>query len=100
MFMKQITEIKVALAPFNTASKSSRLFLNHVNTNSARKVNPTIKIATDVLSDPAAPSHIQVVYRDGQKIALDSDKMKISNILQVVNKHAKKLEEIEQAKSW
>jgi len=37
---------------------------------------------------------------DGQKLALDSDKMKISNILQVVNKHAKKLEEIEQAKSW
>lgn len=83
-------------------------------------MNPTIKIATDVLSDPAAPSHIQVVYRkscqqserefkcilmsnfagDGQKLALDSDKMKISNILQVVNKHAKKLEEIEQAKSW
>ena len=92
-------------------------------------MNPTIKIATDVLSDPAAPSRIQVVYRknlvnsnlkesefhciysscqfffffftgDGQKLALDSDKMKISNILQVVNKHAKKLEEIEQAKSW
>jgi hypothetical protein len=95
--------------------------LNYVNTNGARKVNPTIKIATDVLSDPAAPSHIQVVYRkcesciccndmiaiikktvlgDGQKLALEGDKMKINNILQVVNKHAKKLEEIEQAKSW
>lgn len=41
----------------------NRLFLNHVNTNGARKVNPAIKIATDVLSDPTAPSHIQVVYR-------------------------------------
>ncbi|KAI8638240.1 hypothetical protein BD408DRAFT_485688 [Parasitella parasitica] len=100
MFMKQITEIKVALSPFNAASKSSRLFLNHVNTNGARKVNPTIKIATDVLSDPVAPSRIQVVYRDGEKLALESDKMKVGNILQVVNKHAKKLEEIEQANSW
>lgn len=80
-------------------------------------MNPTIKIATDVLSDPTAPSKINVVYRksklnylyrnilinilgDGQKLALESDKMKINNILQVVNKHAKKLEEIEQAKSW
>lgn len=97
-----------------------RLFLNRVNTNGARKVNPNIKINTNILSDPTAPSHIQVVYRkwtlfcskkyliltgeccigDGQKLAFEADKMKISNILQVVNKHAKKLEEIEQAKSW
>lgn len=47
----------------NINSLHIRLFLNHVNTNGARKVNPTIKIATDVLSDPAAPSHIHVVYR-------------------------------------
>lgn len=40
------------------------------------------------------------ILGDGQKLALESDKMKINNILQVVNKHAKKLEEIEQAKSW
>ncbi|KAI8882425.1 hypothetical protein K501DRAFT_221310 [Backusella circina FSU 941] len=100
MFMKQITEIKVALAPFNAASKSSRLFLNQVNTNGARKVNPTIKISTNILSDPAAPSHINVVYRDGQKLSLEADKMKINTILQTVNKHAKKLEEIERANNW
>jgi large subunit ribosomal protein L53 len=41
-----------------------------------------------------------IIVGDGQKLALESDKMKINNILQVVNKHAKKLEEIEQAKSW
>lgn len=37
---------------------------------------------------------------DGQKLALEADKLKINNILQVVNKHAKKLEEIEQANNW
>ncbi|KAI9484124.1 MAG: hypothetical protein EXX96DRAFT_560997 [Benjaminiella poitrasii] len=100
MFMKQINEIKVALAPFNAASKSSRLFLNHMNTNSARKINPTIKINTTILNNPTAPSQIEVIYRDGQKITLEADKMKINNILQVVNKHAKKLDEIEQANSW
>jgi large subunit ribosomal protein L53 len=76
------------------------LFLNHINTDAARKVNPTIKIVTDVLNDPTAPSHIQVAYKDGQKLSLDADKMKISNIVQTVNKHAKKLEEIEEAKNW
>ncbi|CAO3616386.1 unnamed protein product [Mucor hiemalis] len=78
----------------------NKLFLNHVNSNNTRKVNPAIKITTDVLSNPTAPSQINVVYRDGQKLALEADKLKINNILQVVNKHAKKLEEIEQANSW
>ncbi|KAG1470424.1 hypothetical protein G6F56_002697 [Rhizopus delemar] len=100
MFMKQITEIKVALSPFNVASKSSRLFLNHITTDSSRKVNPTIKIVTDVLTDPTASSRINVAYRDGQKISLESDKLKINNLIQVVNKHAKKLEEVEQANNW
>ncbi|KAI8992258.1 hypothetical protein BDB01DRAFT_777743 [Pilobolus umbonatus] len=100
MFIKQIAEIKVAISPYNIASKSSRLFINHVNTNGARKLNPTLKLTTNILSNPTAPSKIEVVYRDGQKMALDTDKMKIGSIVQVINKHAKKLEEIEQAKNW
>ncbi|KAI8988134.1 hypothetical protein BDF20DRAFT_853968 [Mycotypha africana] len=100
MFMKQITEIKVALSPFNAASKSTRLFLTHVHTNNTRKINPTLKIATDVLADPKAPSQLKVTYRDGQKVALEPDNLTINNILQIVNKHAKKLEDIEQANNW
>ncbi|KAI8369282.1 uncharacterized protein BYT42DRAFT_103289 [Radiomyces spectabilis] len=100
MLVRHINEIKVALSPYNVASKSSRLFLNRVNTNEARKMNPTLKITTDILPDPKAASHIQVVYRDGKKLALDSDKLKIGHLLQAVNKHAKKLEEVEQANSW
>lgn len=34
---------------------------------------------------------------DGHKLQLDSDKLNIDNIVDIVNKHAKKLEEAEQA---
>ncbi|KAI9496286.1 hypothetical protein BDB00DRAFT_758817 [Zychaea mexicana] len=100
MLMRHINDIKVSLSPFNTASKASRLFLNRVNTNEARKLNPALKITTTILSDAQAPSRIDVVYRDGKKLGLDTDKLKIDNIVELVNKHAKKLEEVEQANSW
>ncbi|KAF7730194.1 39S ribosomal protein L44, mitochondrial [Apophysomyces ossiformis] len=100
MLVKHITEIKLALSPFNVASKSSRLFLNRINTNEARKINPTIKIQTNVLNDPTAPSHLHITYRDGKQLEVSTDKLKIDNIMQLVNKHAKKLEEAEQANAW
>lgn len=37
---------------------------------------------------------------DGKKLGLESDKLKIDNILDLINKHARKLEEIEQANNW
>ncbi|KAI8143318.1 hypothetical protein BJV82DRAFT_657253 [Fennellomyces sp. T-0311] len=111
MLMRQINDIKVALSPFNKASKASRLFLNRVNTDEARKLNPALKITTTILNDAQAPSRIDVVYLrqrtkkdgrvgDGQKLGLDADKLKIDNIVELVNKHAKKLDEAEQASSW
>ncbi|CDH52755.1 hypothetical protein RO3G_02175 [Lichtheimia corymbifera JMRC:FSU:9682] len=100
MLVKQITEIKVALAPFNKASKASRLFLNRVNTDETRKINPAIKISTQFLQDAKAPSRIDVVYRDGKKMGLETDKMNIDSLMELVNKHAKKLDEVEQANSW
>ncbi|KAL0082223.1 hypothetical protein J3Q64DRAFT_1235786 [Phycomyces blakesleeanus] len=100
MWVKQINEVRIALSPFNTASKSSRLFINRISTNESRKLNPTIKIVTDVLADPKAESVINVLYRDGKTLKVESDKLKIDNLVQVVSKHAKKLEEAEQAKAW
>ncbi|KAG0174035.1 hypothetical protein DFQ28_008897 [Apophysomyces sp. BC1034] len=100
MLVKHITEVKLALSPFNITSKSSRLFLNRINTSESRKINPTIKINTSVLTDPKAPSTLQVIYRDGKQLDVKPDNLKIDNILQLVNKHAKKLDEAEQAKAW
>ncbi|KAG2220411.1 hypothetical protein INT45_000636 [Circinella minor] len=100
MLMRQINNVKVSLSPFNKASKASRLFLNRVNTDEARRANPALKITATMLNDVQAPSRIDVVYRDGKTLGLDSDKLKIDNIVELVNKHAKKLEEAEQANSW
>lgn len=40
-----------------------RLFLNRVQTDAAKKANPGLKINTQVLSDPAAKSTIDIAYR-------------------------------------
>ncbi|KAL1927183.1 hypothetical protein VTP01DRAFT_5146 [Rhizomucor pusillus] len=100
MLVRHINEIKVVLSPFNAASKSSRLFLNRVSTDKSRKANPNLKLVTNILTDTKAPSRIDVTYRDGKKLGLESDKLKIDNILDLINKHARKLEEIEQANNW
>ncbi|KAI9320885.1 hypothetical protein BX666DRAFT_1851842 [Dichotomocladium elegans] len=100
MFLRHINEIKIAISPFNKASKASRLLLNRVNTDEARKLNPAIKITTQFLQDATAPSRVDVTYRDGKTLGLDSDKLNIDNLVELVNKHAKKLEEAEQANSW
>ncbi|KAI9302949.1 hypothetical protein BJ944DRAFT_289761 [Cunninghamella echinulata] len=100
MLMRHINEVKASLSPFNVASRSTRLLLNRINTNEARKANPALKINTIILNDAQAPSHIDIVYRDGNKLSVSPDKMNIESLMLVVNKHAKKLEEKEQANSW
>ncbi|ORX58880.1 hypothetical protein DM01DRAFT_1381523 [Hesseltinella vesiculosa] len=100
MLARHINEIKVALSPFNLSSKSAKLLLNRINTNEARKANANIKIISHVLNDPKAPSKIDVVYRDGNKLSVDSDQFNIDSLVLLVNKHAKKLEEADQAKNW
>lgn len=37
---------------------------------------------------------------DGKKMGLETDKMNIDSLMELVNKHAKKLDEVEQANSW
>ncbi|KAG2172694.1 hypothetical protein INT43_000041 [Umbelopsis isabellina] len=97
MFFKHIAQVQVSMSPFNTASRSSRLFLNRVMTDAAKKANPSIKINTTMLSDPKAASKIDIAYRDGKKLSFQADEYKIDSLVSMVNKHAKKLEEIEQA---
>ncbi|SAM04057.1 hypothetical protein [Absidia glauca] len=122
MFMRHINEVKIAMSPFNASSKSARLVLTHgstmitnnllslslqhrlllsrVNTNEARKANPAIKILTTILNDVKAPSQVDIVYRDGNKVSVKPDQMNIDTLMQTVNKHAKKLEEADQANAW
>ncbi|KAI7869131.1 hypothetical protein BDF14DRAFT_1785154 [Spinellus fusiger] len=100
MWTKQLDQVRVTLSPFNAASKSTRLFLYRINTDTTRKLNPMMKITTQVMADPATASHISVVYRDGKTLSMATDSLKINHVLQVIGKHAKKLEEAEQAKAW
>ncbi|ORY03618.1 hypothetical protein K493DRAFT_206840 [Basidiobolus meristosporus CBS 931.73] len=93
--LKHIKEIKVHISPFNTKSKSARLFLSRIITNESKESNPNCKVVTNYLTDNKAPSNVQVVFRDGKQFDLRSNDMKIDDILTVVQKHSKKLQELE-----
>ncbi|CAO3623268.1 unnamed protein product [Cunninghamella blakesleeana] len=86
MFMRHINEVKATLSPYNVASN--------------QLANPALKINTILLDDAKAASRIDIVYRDGNKLSVNPDKMNIESLMQAVNKHAKKLEEKEQANNW
>ncbi|KAI8341384.1 hypothetical protein BC941DRAFT_449811 [Chlamydoabsidia padenii] len=100
MFMRHINEVKIAMSPFNASSKSTRLLLSRINTNEARKLNPAIKIITTILNDTKAPSQVDIMYRDGNKLSVKPNQMNIDTLMQTVNKHSKRLEELDQTNAW
>ncbi|KAK9766100.1 hypothetical protein K7432_005063 [Basidiobolus ranarum] len=93
--LKHIKEVKVHISPFNTKSKSARLLLSRIVTNESKLSNPNCKIITNYLNDNNAPSNVQVTFRDGKQFDLRSNDMKIDDILSIVQKHSKKLQELE-----
>ncbi|KAL1919719.1 mitochondrial 54S ribosomal mL53 domain-containing protein [Calcarisporiella thermophila] len=101
-FIKYIDTLKISFSPFHSSpgTKSSRIFLSRVMTAKARLINPNLKLTTSLLSGQA-PSQILVTYRDGKKLEISPDKsnMKIDDVLGLVNEHARKLQEKEEASS-
>ncbi|RUP46008.1 hypothetical protein BC936DRAFT_147463 [Jimgerdemannia flammicorona] len=97
MLMKHINEVKVTLAPFSITAKSSRLFLARIMTDKARIANPALKVSTTILSDVDAKPSINVTYRDGKKLEVQAGEMNIDSVIMIVNKHAKKLQEEQDA---
>ncbi|RUS20987.1 hypothetical protein BC937DRAFT_93893 [Endogone sp. FLAS-F59071] len=95
--MKHINEVKVTLTPFNPNAKSSRLFLSRILTDEVKIDNPALKVSTSVMSDFNAIPSIHVTYRDGKKLDIHPGDMKVNDVLTLVNKHAKKLQEEQDA---
>ncbi|KAK3836453.1 MAG: hypothetical protein JOS17DRAFT_734227 [Linnemannia elongata] len=94
---KFLTQVKVTMAPFAPASKSSKIFLSRIITNDAMAANPTLKIVTESHADLNKPPVISVTYKDGKTLQLLTGDMKVNDVLRQVGKHARKLQEKEEA---
>ncbi|GJJ76419.1 large subunit ribosomal protein L53 [Entomortierella parvispora] len=92
-----LTQVKVTLAPFAPASKTSKIFLSRIITSDALAANPTLKIVTDSHADISKPPTISVTYKDGKTLDINAGDMKVNDVLRQVGKHARKLQEKEEA---
>ncbi|KAG0343034.1 39S ribosomal protein L44, mitochondrial [Podila humilis] len=94
---KFLTQVKVTMAPFSPASKSSKIFLSRIITNASLTANPTLKIVTSSHADVNKAPSISVTYKDGKTLELQTADMKVNDVLRQVGKHARKLQEKEEA---
>ncbi|KAG0305868.1 39S ribosomal protein L44, mitochondrial [Dissophora globulifera] len=96
---KFLTQVKVSMAPFSPASKSAKIFLSRIITNDAIAANPALKIVTDSHADVSKSATIHVTYKDGKTLDINAGEMKVNDVLRQVGKHARKLQEKEDASS-
>ncbi|KAF9954693.1 39S ribosomal protein L44, mitochondrial [Mortierella alpina] len=94
---KFLTQVKVSMAPFSPASKSAKIFLSRIVTNDAMAANPALKIVTQSHADVTKAPQISIIYKDGKTLDLQTGEMKVNDVLRQVGKHARKLQEKEDA---
>ncbi|KAG0255380.1 hypothetical protein BG011_005170 [Mortierella polycephala] len=94
---KFLTQIKVSMAPFSPASKTAKIFLSRIVTNDALAVNPTLNVVMNSHADVTKAPLISITYKDGKTLDLQAGDMKVDDVLRQVGKHARKLQEKEDA---
>ncbi|KAL9136383.1 MAG: hypothetical protein Q9175_002400 [Cornicularia normoerica] len=86
MITKHITEVTTRFNPFTKPSKTCRVFLAHLPANA----RTTIKINTTVLKrDSQEPSFLKLKFRDGKEMQLDTEKLKINDVVEEVDRHSR-----------
>ncbi|CAO3572392.1 unnamed protein product [Mortierella alpina] len=94
---KFLTQVKVSMAPFSPASKSAKIFLSRIITNDSMAANPALKIVTQSHANVTKAPLISITYKDGKTLDLQTGEMKVNDVLRQVGKHARKLQEKEDA---
>ncbi|KAF2650190.1 hypothetical protein K491DRAFT_609355 [Lophiostoma macrostomum CBS 122681] len=89
MLTRFLTEVRVKFNPFSPRSKSARLFLTLIPPN-ARATG--MKIEAKMLPRTSKePASLDVKFRDGKELSLDIDKMRITEVMEQVDRHSRML---------
>ncbi|KAK0515667.1 hypothetical protein JMJ35_001701 [Cladonia borealis] len=88
MITKHITEVTTRFNPFKKPSKTCRVFLAYLPANA----RTTMKINTTVLPrDSPEPSFLKLKFKDGKEMQLDTEKLKINDLEEEVDRHSRTL---------
>ncbi|KFY39523.1 hypothetical protein V494_03956 [Pseudogymnoascus sp. VKM F-4513 (FW-928)] len=86
MITRYLTEISTAFNPFSPRAKTARLFLSFLPGNA----RATMKITTKVLPKTSREkSFVQVKFKDGKEMRLDSEKLGIKGVMEELDRHSR-----------
>lgn len=88
MITKHITEVTTRFNPFKKPSKTCRVFLAYLPANARTRM----KINTTVLPrDSPETSFLKLKFKDGKEMQLDTEKLKINDLEEEVDRHSRML---------
>jgi len=88
MITKFITEVRTTFNPFTKNAKTCRIFLASLPPN-ARQI---MKINTKILPRGSlAKSTLDLKFKDGLEMKLDTEKLSINDVMEEVNRHSRGL---------
>ncbi|KAF2786755.1 hypothetical protein K505DRAFT_139129 [Melanomma pulvis-pyrius CBS 109.77] len=89
MITRFLTEVRVKFNPFSPRSKSARLVLTLIPSNARAD---GMKVESKMLPrDSKEPASLGVKFKDGKEMKLDLDKMRITEVVEEVDRHSRLL---------
>ncbi|KAF2742588.1 hypothetical protein M011DRAFT_452806 [Sporormia fimetaria CBS 119925] len=89
MITRFLTDVRVKFNPFNRTSKSARLFLSLLPPNARAD---GMKIESQMLPRVSKePATLGVKFKDGKEMSLELDKMRITEVIEQVDRHSRGL---------
>ncbi|KAF2001207.1 hypothetical protein P154DRAFT_464632 [Amniculicola lignicola CBS 123094] len=89
MITRFLTDVSVKFNPFSPRSKSARLFLSLIPPTAR---SDGMKIESKMLPRTSKePATLDVKFKDGKEMKIDVEKMRITEVMEVVDRHSRQL---------
>ncbi|KAI4917662.1 uncharacterized protein J4E92_009056 [Alternaria infectoria] len=89
MITRFLTDVRVTFNPFSPRSKPARLFLSLIPPNARAD---GMKIESKMLPrDSKEPANLGVKFKDGKEMNLDLSNMRITQVVEEVDRHSRSL---------
>ncbi|KAH7124012.1 39S ribosomal protein L53/MRP-L53-domain-containing protein [Dendryphion nanum] len=89
MLTRFLTDVRVQFNPFSPRSKSARLFLTLIPSEARAS---GMKIESKMLPRSSKePATLDVKFKDGKEMKLDLNKMRITEVMEEVDRHSRTL---------
>ncbi|KAJ4287986.1 39S ribosomal protein L44, mitochondrial [Kalmusia sp. IMI 367209] len=89
MITRFLTNVSVKFNPFSPRAKPARLFLSLIPPNARAE---GMKVETKMLPRTSKePATLGVKFKDGKEINLELDKMRITEVMEEVDRHSRLL---------